>query len=89
MLEFPPRMVLQRFLRILPFSTHFHVNIFVVEIKLNKENSLLSIRFKVRATNKQTNGNRATPSIGFLHRYQLIYSTWALSEHMPVTQPIS
>ena len=37
-LEFPPWMVLRRFLRILPISTHFHVNIFivVVEIKLNK-----------------------------------------------------
>ena len=37
-------MVLQRFLRILPISTHFHVNIFivlvVVEIKLNKETKL-------------------------------------------------
>lgn len=44
-LEFPPRMVLRRFLRILPISTHYHVNIFivvvVVEIKLNRKFSLI------------------------------------------------
>ena len=38
-MEFPPRMVLRHFLRILPISTHYHVNIFIVvdKIKLNRK----------------------------------------------------
>ena len=44
-LEFLPRMVPRRFLRILPISTHYHVNIFivvvVVEIKLNRKFSFI------------------------------------------------
>ena len=58
-LEFPPRMVLRRFLRILPISTHFHVNIFivvvvVVEIKLKKCKKI---------TNKTNNTHRLKTKI--------------------------
>ena len=54
-LEFPLRMVLRRFLRILPISTHFHVIIFiVVEIKLKKCKNI---------TNKTNNTHRLKTKI--------------------------